>query len=42
MFKNLKIIFSQEAEIEFFEYYLYYENELEGLSDRFVVEVEMY
>lgn len=40
MKKKLELIFKDEANIEVLEAYLYYENELEGLGERFLNELD--
>ena len=40
MKKNLNVIFKQEADIEVLEAFNYYEDELEGLGERFLDELD--
>lgn len=40
MRKKLELIFKDEANIEVIESYIYYENELEGLGERFISELD--
>jgi hypothetical protein len=38
--KNLELVFKDEANIEFMEAFLYYEEQLEGLGERFLIELD--
>ena len=40
MKKSLDLVFKEEANIEFMEAFLYYEEQLEGLGERFLNEID--
>jgi|LakMenEpi03Aug12_release.lakeMendotaPanAssembly.Ray.scaffolds.fasta_scaffold353269_3 hypothetical protein len=40
MKKSLELVFKEDANIEFMEAFLYYEEQLEGLGERFLKELE--